>query len=79
LSKINKMTVTVELLSDDALDLLRHLEKLAILRLKKPKTEVNPNKKDITKLFGTLQLNMSIEDVDSQLKTLRNEWERDFS
>jgi hypothetical protein len=77
--KIIKMTITVELLSADALELLRNLEKLSVLRLKKPKTIATPSKNTITKLYGTLNLNMSVEDIDTQLKTLRNEWERDFS
>ena len=73
------MTFTVELLREDALDLLQQLERLSILRFKKDKVEtpvrIKPN---ITRLYGTLKLNMSIEEIDNQLKALRNEWERDF-
>ena len=73
------MTITVELLRDDALDLIRQLEKLSILRVKKDKAVGQPKKNDITKLYGTLKLNMSLEEIDNDLKNLRNEWERDFS
>lgn len=73
------MTITVELLRDDALDLIRQLEKLSILRVKKDKTVGQPKKNDITKLYGTLKLNMSIEEIDNDLKNLRNEWDREFS
>lgn len=64
------MTITVELLRDDALDLIRQLEKLSILRVKKDKTVGQPKKNDITKLYGTLKLNMSIEEIDNDLKNL---------
>ena len=73
------MTITVELLRDDALDLIRQLEKLSILRVKKNKAVIQPKKNDITKLYGTLKLNMSIEEIDNDLKNLRNEWDREFS
>ena len=73
------MTITVELLRDDALDLIRQLEKLSILRVKKDNEDVQPKKNDITKLYGTLKLNMSIEEIDNDLKNLRNEWAREFS
>ena len=39
------MTITVELLRDDALDLIRQLEKLSILRVKKDKGVEQPEKK----------------------------------
>ena len=41
-------------------------------------TNDKDSKPDITKLYGTLKLNMSVEEIDKQLKALRNEWERDF-
>ncbi len=50
------MTITVELLRDDALDLIRQLEKRSILRVKNDKKVVQPKKNDITKLYGTLIL-----------------------
>lgn len=73
------MTITIELLRDDALDLIHQLEKLSILRVQKDKAVVQPKKNDITKLYGTLKLNMSVEEIDNDLKNLRNEWEREFS
>ena len=73
------MTITIELLRDDALDLIHQLEKLSILRVKKDKAVVQPKKNDITKLYGTLKLDMSVEEIDNDLKNLRNEWVRKFS
>lgn len=73
------MTITVELLRDDALDLIRQLEKLSILRVKKDKTVGQPKKNDITKLYGTLKTGLTVDEIEIELKNLRNEWERDFS
>ena len=73
------MTITIELLRDDALDLIHQLEKLSILRVQKDKAVVQPKKNDITKLYGTLKLDMSVEEIDNDLKNLRNEWVRKFS
>lgn len=73
------MTITVELLHNDALDLVRQLERLSILRIKKEKAVASPKKIDVTKLYGTLKLNMSLEEIDNQLNDIRNEWEREFS
>lgn len=72
------MTVTVELLSEDALDLLRQLEKLAILRVQNKKVKKIPQLK-ISQLRGTLKTGLTVEEIDHELKNLRNEWERDFS
>ena len=62
--------------------------KVAVAKLKKrvekksyagsKKVTTKASQSDITKLYGTLQLNMSIEEIDKQLNALRNEWERDI-
>ena len=73
------MTVTVELLREDALGLLQQLERLSILHVKKEKVVAPPKKINITDLYGTLKLNMSVEEIDNQVKTMRDEWDREFS
>jgi hypothetical protein len=74
------MTITVELLHDDALGLLQQLENLSILRLKKDKDgELKKTKIKISQLRGTLKTGLTVDEIDTQLKTIRNEWERDFS
>ena len=72
------MTITVELLRDDALDLIRQLEKLSILRVKKDNSEKNTKTK-ISQLRGTLNTGLTVDEIEIELKNLRNEWERDFS
>lgn len=72
------MTITVELLRDDALDLIRQLEKLSILRVKKDNSKKNTKTK-ISQLRGTLNTGLTVDEIEIELKNLRNEWERDFS
>ena len=73
------MTITVELLRDDALDLIRQFESLAVLRIIKIEAVEIPEKNDITKLYGTLKTGLTVDEIEIELKNLRNEWERDFS
>jgi|GEM_PF-752354 len=68
-------TITVELLREDALELLNQLELLSILRVKK---EVVVKKTKLSDLRGKLKTGLSIEEINKQLKSLRNEWERDI-
>lgn len=72
-------TITVELIREDAWDLIRQLERLSILRIKKPKTTTQKSTPSpISKLRGSLKLNMTVEEIDHSLKTLQDEWERDI-
>ncbi len=73
------MTITVELLRDDALDLIRQLEILDVLRIKKIEAGETPKKSAITKLQGTLKTGLTVDEIELELKNLRNEWERDFT
>ena len=70
-------TVTVELLRDDAFELIQQLENLSILRVTDRTTQKKPEIR-IADLKGKMNLGLSIEDIDKQLKSLRDEWERDI-
>ena len=73
-------TQTVELLSPDAMKWLQHLEVMQLIRLPKAASkQKTPKKTGISELYGTLNWGVTIEEVESQLKSLRDEWERDFS
>ena len=66
-------TITVELIREDAWDLIRQLERLSILRIKKPKTTTQKSTPlPISKLRGSLKLNMTVEEIDHSLKTLQD-------
>ena len=72
-------TQTVELLSPDAIKWLQHLEVMQLIRLPKAASKRKISKKTgISELYGTLNWGVTIEEVESQLKSLRDEWERDY-
>lgn len=64
-------TITIDILNDRAMDLLRDLELLKVIRLRKEKNE---HTNLVTKFKGSMSKQPLIE-VDKQLNDLRNEWE----
>ncbi len=68
-------TITLDILNDKALDLLRDLELLKVIRLRRDSNTQDISAKDlISKYKGSMQ-KQSISEVDEQLNNLRNEWE----
>ena len=68
-------TVTVDLLNENALNLLRDLELLNLIRLRKEQDEfVTSGANAVAKYKGAMSC-QSLEDIDRQLKSLRREWE----
>lgn len=41
--------------------------------------QVEEPKFNYTRLYGSIKLGMTVEQIDKELKTLRDEWERDIS
>ena len=78
MQNLKKMTVTVELLREDALGLLQQLERLSILNVKKEEVK-KITKTKISDLRGTLKTGLTVDEIDQEFKNMRNEWERDFS
>ena len=68
------MNYTIEILNEKALKLLISLEEMYLIRLiKSPLPDVKtPNKKS----FGGRISKKTAQDLNSQLKEMRNEWER---
>ncbi|WP_090502604.1 hypothetical protein [Pedobacter terrae] len=68
-------TITLDILNDKALDLLRDLELLKVIRLRKDSSAQDISINDlISKYKGSMQ-KQPISDVDDQLNSIRNEWE----
>ena len=73
-------TVTVDILNEKAYRLLEDLEDLEVIRLHdKPKPAPQRPKMDLTQLRGSIQTGLSVDEIDAQFKSIRDEWERDFS
>ncbi len=68
-------TITLDILNDKAFDLLKNLELLKVIRLRKDSiVSEEPKINLISKYKGSMQ-KQSISDVDQQLDDIRNEWE----
>ncbi|WP_426327339.1 hypothetical protein [Pedobacter sp. R-06] len=68
-------TITLDILNEKALSLLKDLELLKVIRLRKDSATSNVTDNDlISKYKGSMQ-KQPISDVDDQLNSIRNEWE----
>ncbi len=66
-------TVTIDILNEKAMNLLRDMELLQLLRLRKDKIEKNQNV-DWSKYKGAMS-KQPLDEINSQLAKLRDEWE----
>lgn len=67
-------TITLDILDDKAIDLLKDLESLKVIRLH----QINENKISSLNLaakYSGAMTKQSLEDIDKQLNDLRNEWD----
>lgn len=67
-------TVTIDIINDKALSLLKNLEGLKLIRIRKNSVEQKDSINRIAKYKGAMQKE-SIEDIDNQLNELRQSWE----
>jgi len=67
-------TIKIDILNEKALNLLRNLELLKLIRLHKLQPENKSVEMDWTKYKG-LMSRQPLNDVDQQLNELRNEWD----
>jgi hypothetical protein len=68
-------TVTIDILNEKALNLLRDLELLKLIRLRKGKEESNVNGINLVAKYKGAMIRQPLNEIDQQLKDLRNEWE----
>lgn len=67
-------TITIDIINEKALNLLRDMELLKLIRLRHNQPEEKPTALDWTKYKGAMS-KQPIDEVDQQLIELRNEWE----
>jgi hypothetical protein len=67
-------TLTVDIINDKALDLLKDLEALKLIRVRKNISDTKSHTVDWSKRKGTMK-KQSTEEIDLQLSELRNGWE----
>jgi len=68
-------TITLDILDEKAINLLKDLESLKIIRLHETnEADIITPAKSVKKYKG-LMTSQSIEEIEKQLNDLRNEWE----
>lgn len=68
------LTVTIDIINDKALNLLRDLELLKLIRLRRGSPGERPATVDWSKYKGAMS-RQAKDEVDRQLNELRSEWE----
>jgi hypothetical protein len=68
-------TITVDIINEKAMNLLRDLESLKLIRLHYEEKEVQTLANAESIRFKGAMTKQSINDVNQQLKELRNDWE----
>jgi hypothetical protein len=73
------MTLTVDLIDSDALDLLRDMERRNLIRVNPPEKTASPRKGSLSERFaGALQLSTEkYAAFQAALREGRTQWERD--
>ncbi|OKS88024.1 hypothetical protein [Mucilaginibacter polytrichastri] len=66
-------TITVDILQDEALNLLKDLEALNVIRLHNEDEEIRP-KENLSKKYKGAMSKQSREEIEKQLHDLSNEW-----
>ena len=67
-------SLTIDILNSKAIQLLRDLEQLHLIRVRKVPSEKNQTENWAAKYKGTMS-KQPLTDVDKQLNELRSEWE----
>ncbi len=68
-------TVTLDILDNKALNLLKDLESLKVIRLHNAKEDNSALAIARIKSYKGLMTKQSIEEIDKQINDLRNEWD----
>ncbi len=67
-------TVIIDIINEKALNLLKEMELLKLIRLRKDKTRQKTVRTNWAKYKGTMS-KQPLSDIDRQLNELRSEWE----
>ena len=68
-------TLTIDVLNDDALNLLKDLELLKIIRVRIDKGVVEVTAKNLISKYKGAMTRQRLTEIDNQLDQMRNEWE----
>ncbi|MFI5136730.1 MAG: hypothetical protein ACHQIM_02805 [Sphingobacteriales bacterium] len=68
-------TITLDLLDDNALNLLKDMEARKIIRIQDNKEKPKALKTNLAAKYSGAMAKQSLEDINKQLKELRDEWD----
>lgn len=68
-------TLTIEVLNEHALNLLKELEALKIIRIQEEKKVLKSNTENLITKYKGAMTTQSIAEIDKQLYDLRKEWD----
>ncbi len=68
-------TVTLDILDDNALSLLKNLEALKIIRIQDNEEKPKASKTNLAAKYSGAMTKQSLEEINKQLKELRDEWD----
>ena len=68
-------TLTIDVLNENALNLLKDLEMLKIIRVRKDNKVLNTNSENLITKYKGAMTPQPLDEIDKQLDGLRNEWE----
>ncbi len=68
-------TLTIDILNDKAIHLLKDLELLKIIRVRKEKQVIGENPKNLISKYKGAMTAQPLNEIDNQLSGLRNEWD----
>ena len=68
-------TLTIDVLNNDALNLLKDLELLKIIRVRIDKGVVEVTAKNLISKYKGAMTRQRLTEIDNQLDQIRNEWE----
>jgi hypothetical protein len=68
-------TVTLDILKDEAFNLLKDLEALKIIRIKTDKNESTSTHLNLSAKYSGAMSKQSPKEIDKQLSDLRKEWD----
>ena len=70
-------TVNLEIINKKAVSLLRELEKLQLIKIRKHK-EITPSSQKLSEKFAGKLSALTAEQLDEHVNNIRNEWERNI-
>jgi hypothetical protein len=68
-------TITLDILDDGAINLLKDLEALKVIRLHDDKIKPTTPLSNLAEKYSGKMSQQSLEEIDKQLNDLRNEWD----